>query len=204
MTGSENFVDGHYGKVTTLDVYIRITIGEINISSIYFSDITGRFSYYNVERKNTITGEIVNTEYVTSSTYLDINLNPGATYKYSFTPFLIYENAVLPPYQGLVELKTITTYNCNILTASIGEITPTSVTINDISGNFTYFSVIRDGITSKVYLNLLPTATFIDQDPRIVPGATYTYTMIPSIQTVGGQILDGQKSVIGTATIPLY
>jgi hypothetical protein len=209
MSGSTNFVGGigdqNYGRVTTKLVYVNATLGTVTTSTVDFTGITGTFSYYNVERFQTTSGQTVVKTGLTSPTYSDVNLDPGKTYRYRFTPVLTYPSGI-PPYEGAYYEKFVTLYTCNITSASIGPATSTSVTIINIDGTFDVYSIIRDGVTSKVYLYLPKPAitpfTFVDNDTRLVSGAVYTYTIIPSIRTPDGTLLDGSKKVIGKILIP--
>lgn len=197
MTGSTTII----ANIKTKSISISATIGEITFSTIEINNIVGNFTYYNLIRFNLDTGQLKILNNLTSSTYIDVNLNPGTYYKYTFIPHLISgdgnsyvgENFVIPATQ---------TYISKITNANYGTITSNSVQIVDISGVFDVFSVIRDGPTNAVYLDntLNLSASFTDNDTKLTSGLTYSYTIIPSVIRNGVR-LDGTSYSLGFVTL---
>lgn len=144
---------------------------------------------------------------LTSSTFLDTSLNGNTQYTYYIMPIfhLMHGSKFL--------LGTITTQDMNIhAIIDVSSITMNTVTITEISGNFSKYAIFRDAsglgstslnLSENINLNLIDDyrAEFFNlrgttfTDTALIPGMTYAYTIQPYI----GES-PGPKQFVGTIT----
>ena len=190
-----------FATIRTKPVTITATLGNVALTTVEINNIQGNFTYYNLVRDTS--GESIVRNHLTSSTIYDTNLKPGNYYYYTFYPFFEASNGFT--YAGNSYLIRATTYESKITSASFGQITRYSVEIQDISGIFDYFSIIRTGVNSKAYVDLTLNQyrNFTDYDARFYAGATYNYSIIPNVvDTQTGQKIDGETYIVGPVVIP--
>jgi hypothetical protein len=172
--------------VAATSPYITNAIfGAVNGTQITLINITGNFDFYRIIRTNLATNDMYTFYSLTASTFLDKNLSPDTSYSYTLIPQFNHMLGSIYP------VGTQMTHNIFLDGTSIvfTDITMTSITISNIVGNFTNYtmdsSCVIGGVTFQRTLTVKHTgSTFVDTG--LVPGATYSYTVTPySFDTPG-------------------
>jgi len=176
---------------TTTPTLTNFAFGSVGLNYVNIVGIVGNFDTYTLYRTD-ISGQnpggpVLATHefrHLTSDTFLDASLNPYTTYTYR----------IMPTFRGLngsvFTIGTVVTQNIQIAaTLDLSSVTTSSVSIVNITGNFTEYTVYRDvsnqdGTTSKTTLSGLRASTFTDQG--LTPGATYTYAIRAYITNTPG------------------
>jgi hypothetical protein len=166
----------------TTPTLTNFAFGSVGLNYVNIVGIVGNFDTYTLYRTD-ISGQnpggpvLATHEFrqLTSDTFLDASLNPYTTYTYR----------IMPTFRGLngsvFTVGTVVTQNVQIAaTLDLSSVTTSSVSIVNITGNFTEYTVYRDvsnqdGTTSETTLSGLRASTFTDQG--LTPGATYTYAI---------------------------
>ena len=189
-------------KTPALTISGSVDITGIVTNSIPFKDISGTFSYYCIQRdifKNNIFIFDSSINNLTKSFYTDIGLIAGATYRYTLIPYFT------DPYNYTIRGHsykipgTYTTRNIYMNTV-YDTITPSYVKLQILDYVFDTFTIIRDGIPTKMWFNLTTTDTqymsqdpskvllfFTDNDPGLIQGNSYTYSTIPTRNGIDGK-----------------
>jgi len=181
-----------------LTIRAAVDTTQITTNRIPLVNISGNYTSFNLQRY--IVGRTTSPVLLTNLTgthYTDVSLVAGMTYRYVLTPIftdpggnrLVGRTYTLP--------GTYTTHNVYIR-GTFGAVRPFSVEIRGISGEFDTFSVIRDGLPTRIFYDLSagshsyistdPSGFFIFKDtgPGLTPGSSYTYSFLPTRNGIDG------------------
>ena len=200
-----NYVRGSTISTTT-PTMTSATIGIIGLNFVTFNNIVGNFDtfvLYRSDIRNDASSPSQNSTFMrtfdsasntlpeyhifgglTGNSYTDRNLYPNMTYNYSIQPVFNNMNG------SIVQLGTVTTYDISI-NAQIEQnsVTNNSVSIINIVGKFTQYTIIRNDISFSGLTNNIFT------DTGLIPDVSYSYYIQPYFS---GQ--QGSMIFLGTIT----
>jgi hypothetical protein len=191
------------GPIQTPELTISggIVLSGITSNSIPLINIHGTFTYYSIQRDismNSIFVKDTTINHLTNSYYTDISLISGAIYRYTLIPYFSdpYNHTISG--RSYIIPESYTTKHIYIDT-SFDTITPTYVTLRILQGKYDTFTVIRDGIPSKIYYDVNPNnMQYLSRDPSgvllftdiysgLIPGNSYIYSTIPTRNGIDGK-----------------
>ena len=192
-----NYVRGSTISTTT-PTMTSATIGIIGLNFVTFNNIVGNFDTFVLYRSDIRndasspnstfmrtfdSGSNTLPEYhifggLTGNSYTDLNLYPNMTYNYSIQPVFNNMNG------SIVQLGTVTTYDISI-NAQIEQnsVTNNSVSIINIVGKFTQYTIIRNDISFSGLTNNIFT------DTGLIPDVSYSYYIQPYFSSQQGSMI---------------
>jgi len=192
------------GPIKTLALTIRgsVDVKGIATNSIPLINIYGEYSHYSIRRdisKNNVFVFDNSMNNLNKSSYTDVGLVAGATYQYKMIPY--FTDTYNHTTQGVSYTipGTYTTRNIRINTVYYA-ITPAYVKLKITDYVCDTVTIIRDGMPPRIFydLSLTPINTqylsqdpsnglfFTDNDPKLLPGNSYTYSTIPRRNNIEG------------------
>ena len=189
-------------QTPALIIHGNIDVSGITSNSIPLKNISGTYTYYSIQRDISKNGIFVYDSIIdkpTNFSYTDVNLVSGATYRYTLIPYFSDPyNYTIRGYSYTIP-GIYTTLNIYMNTV-YDTITPTYVTLRILQGKYDTFTIIRDGIPSRIFFDVNPTniqtqylskdpsgvLLFTDNDTEIIQGNSYTYSTIPRRNGIDG------------------
>ena len=193
-----NFFDYGTDIPLTSPVITQAKIAKVGPTYVNIEEIAGNYTYYDITRVYIDPSGNTTYTYTTNqntSIYKDGDLIPNSKYIFKITPILNHMTG------STTTLGIIQTQNISI-NASIGQVEFYKITIKDILGIFSYYSVYRFEDTSgnnPLYVNYLQNSTFVDTN--LNPGKNYYYTITPYLVSETEKIYKGTMISLSARTL---
>jgi hypothetical protein len=188
-------------QTTELTISGGIILSGITSNSIPLTNIHGTFTHYSIQRDISMNSIFVKDNTInnlTNSYYTDISLISGAIYRYTLIPYFSDPYNYTISGRSYIIPDSYTTHHVYMDTV-YDIITPTYVSLRILQGKYDTFTVIRDGIPSKIYYDVNPSnMQYLSRDPSgvllftdiysgLIPGNSYTYSTIPTRSGIDGK-----------------